>query len=192
MIKKITLSMLVAASLFAADVVVMPDGKTAIINKDGSWEEVTLAKMGDKTIALKKNGTWVEVDKQIKTIKPKVKNETVEVKESVQKRDPLSGFAKNIIGQWKSDNGKVEYTFDKNYKMKIIKNGEVIEDDFTVVKYDESKKTINIGKGKRFKMGPFSMGGKILKFRFSKDLNSLYDLSEIEDNYKEVRLTKVK
>jgi len=41
-------------------------------------------------------------------------------------------------------------------------------------------------------MGPFSMGGKIIKFKFSKDFNTLYDLSELEENYKEVELKRVK
>ena len=35
------------------------------------------------------------------------------------------------------------------------------------------------------------MGGKILKFKFSNDLKSLYDLSDIENNYNEIRLTKI-
>ncbi len=192
MVKKIFIGLFLSVSLFGVDVVVMPDGKVAIINKDGSWEEVTLAKMGDKTIALRKNGTWVVVDKQIKTIKPKVKNEVVEVEKvkSNSSNSINSPFAKYIIGEWRGDDR--EYIFDKNGKMVIKKDGEAIKDFYTVVGYDENKHIIRIGIGRRFKMGPFSMGGKILKFRFSNDFKKLYDLSELEENYKEIELRKVK
>ncbi len=192
MVKKIFIGLFLSVSLFGVDVVVMPDGKVAIINKDGSWEEVTLAKMGDKTIALRKNGTWVVVDKQIKTIKPKVKNEVVEVEKvkSNSSNSINSPFAKYIIGEWRGDDR--EYIFDKNGKMVIKKDGEAIKDFYTVVGYDENKHIIRIGIGRRFKMGPFSMGGKIFKFRFSNDFKKLYDLSELEENYKEIELRKVK
>ncbi len=192
MVKKIFIGLFLSVSLFGVDVVVMPNGKVAIINKDGSWEEVTLAKMGDKTIALRKNGTWVVVDKQIKTIKPKVKNEVVEVEKvkSNSSNSINSPFAKYIIGEWRGDDR--EYIFDKNGKMVIKKDGEAIKDFYTVVGYDENKHIIRIGIGRRFKMGPFSMGGKILKFRFSNDFKKLYDLSELEENYKEIELRKVK
>ncbi len=192
MVKKVFIGLFLSVSLFGVDVVVMPDGKVAIINKDGSWEEVTLAKMGDKTIALRKNGTWVVVDKQIKTIKPKVKNEVVEVEKvkSNSSNSINSPFAKYIIGEWRGDDR--EYIFDKNGKMVIKKDGEAIKDFYTVVGYDENKHIIRIGIGRRFKMGPFSMGGKILKFRFSNDFKKLYDLSELEENYKEIELRKVK
>lgn len=192
MVKKVFIGLFLSISLFGVDVVVMPNGKVAIINKDGSWEEVTLAKMGDKTIALRKNGTWVVVDKQIKTIKPKVKNEVVEVekKQSNSSNSISSPFAKYIIGDWRGDDR--EYIFDKNGKMVIKKDGEAIKDFYTVVGYDENKHIIRIGIGRRFKMGPFSMGGKILKFRFSNDFKKLYDLSELEENYKEIELIKIK
>ncbi len=192
MVKKVFIGLFLSISLFGVDIVVMPNGKVAIINKDGSWEEVTLAKMGDKTIALRKNGTWVVVDKQIKTIKPKVKNEVVEVekKQSNSSNSINSPFAKYIIGDWRGDDR--EYIFDKNGKMVIKKDGEAIKDFYTVVGYDENKKIIRIGIGRRFKMGPFSMGGKILKFRFSNDFKKLYDLSELEENYKEIELIKIK
>ncbi len=192
MIKKFFIGFFLSVSLFGVDVVVMPNGKVAIVNKDGSWEEVTLAKMGDKTIALRKNGTWVVVDKQIKTIKPKIKNEVVEI----EKKQPnssnslkLSPFAKYLIGDWKGDDR--EYIFDKNGKMIIKKDGDTIKDFYTIVGYDKNKNIIRVGIGRRFKMGPFSMGGKILKFRFSNDFKKLYDLSELEENYKEIELRKI-
>ncbi len=194
MIKKSLVFLSLSLSLFAVDAVVMPDGKVAVLNKDGSWQEVTLAKMGDKTIALKKDGTWVVVDKIVKTIKPKVKSELLEISnESKSVQDTpkkLSSFAKHIVGHWKGDNE--EFIFTDDYKMTMIKNGDKIEDVYTIVKYDEKKKTIDIGVGRRFKMGPFSMGGKIIKFRFSDDFNTLYDLNELEENYKEAELKRVR
>ncbi len=191
--KKFFSLLFVSLSLFAVDVVVMPNGKVAIVNKDGSWEEVTLAKMGNKTIALRKNGTWVVVDKQIKTIKPKVKNETLEIESKNSnslKKPKFPSFAKHIIGDWRGDNR--EFVFRKDGKMVMIKDGDKIEDFYTIVSFDNKKRTIDIGIGRRFKMGPFSMGGKIIKFKFSKDFNKLYDLSELEENYKEVELKRVK
>ncbi len=191
--KKFFSLLFVSLSLFAVDVVVMPDGKVAIINKDGSWEEVTLAKMGNKTIALRKNGTWVVVDKQIKTIKPKVKNQTLEIESENSnslKKPKFSSFAKHIIGDWRGDNR--EFVFREDGKMVMVKDGDKIEDFYTIVSFNDKKRTIDIGIGRRFKMGPFSMGGKIIKFKFSKDFNKLYDLSELEENYKEVELKRVK
>ena len=191
--KKFFSLLFVSLSLFAVNVVVMPDGKVAIINKDGSWEEVTLAKMGNKTIALRKNGTWVVVDKQIKTIKPKVKDQTLEIESENSnslKKTKFSSFAKHIIGDWRGDNR--EFVFREDGKMVMVKDGDKIEDFYTIVSFDNNKRTIDIGIGRRFKMGPFSMGGKIIKFKFSKDFNKLYDLSELEENYKEVELKRVK
>ncbi len=195
MLKKMIITAFCIISVFAAEVVIMPDGKSVILNKDGSWEEVTLAKMGDKTVALKKDGTWVVVDKEVTALKPKVKEEVLEVKktkESAIEKNDLEGFAKNILGRWKSKDGKREYLFTKEHKLKLVKDGEIIEDFFTVVSADEDKRVIRIGIGKRFKMGPFSMGGKIIKFKLSSDLNTLYDLSEVEENYQEIKLEKVK
>ncbi len=192
--KSVILSAFVFCSLFAAEVVIMPDGKSVILNKDGSWEEVTLAKMGDKTVALKKDGTWVVVDKEVATLKPKIKRETLEVKDEKkdESKNDLEGFAGNILGSWKSVDGNREYVFTKDHKLKIVKDDDIIEDEFTIVSADEKNRIVRVGIGKRFKMGPFSMGGKIIKFRLSPDLNTLYDLSELEENYKEIKLEKVK
>ncbi len=195
MLKKLSIYFLCAVSIFAVEVVIMPDGRSVILNKDGSWEEVTLAKMGDKTVALKKDGTWVVVDKEVAALKPKVKEEVSEVKKakaSASKKDDLKGFAKNILGTWRSSDGKREYVFTKDHRMKLIKDSDVVEDYFTLVSADKDKRIIRIGIGKRFKMGPFSMGGKIIKFKLSPDLNTLYDLSEVEETYQDVKLKRVK
>jgi hypothetical protein len=186
------LSSLVVA--MAVEVVVMPNGKAAIIKPDGTWEEVTLAKMGDKTIALKKDGSWEEVTSQLKTIKPVVKSQAVIVEGGntaivSESKAPLPPFAKGLIGHWKGDN--IEYIFYKDYKMTIVKNGEKEDMDFTVAGFDAQKRIIRIGLGKRFKIGPASFGGKIIKLKISEDGRKLYDITNSIENFEEVQLIKV-
>ena len=196
MLKKVLLSIGFSALLIAAEVVVLPNGKTAVIKPDGTWEEVTLAKMGGKTIALKKDGTWVEVTGQLKTLKPMVQSETIKVEGGntsivAEQKSKLPDFAKVIIGHWSTDDGSLQYIFNENYTMSIIKDGEKEDMDFTVAGYDENKKSIRIGLGKRFKIGPASFGGKIIKLRLSSDGSKLYDITNSIEEMREIKLKKI-
>jgi len=196
MLKKLIVTVGVAALLMAAEVVVMPNGKTAVVKPDGTWEEVTLAKMGGKTIALKKDGTWVEVTGQLKTLKPAVQSETIGVEggntEFVKpQKSELPDFAKSLIGHWSTDDGTLEYIFNDNFTMSVIKDGEKEDMDFTVAGYDEDKRVIRIGLGKRFKIGPASFGGKIIKLRLSSDGSKLYDITNSVEEMREIKLKKI-
>ncbi|WP_281951481.1 hypothetical protein [Nitrosophilus kaiyonis] len=196
MLRKVVLSIGLAALLMAAEIVVLPNGKTALIKPDGTWEDVTLAKMGGKTIALKKDGTWVEVTGQLKTLKPAVQSEQIGVEggntEFVKpQKSALPEFAKALIGHWSTDDGSLQYIFKDNFKMTLIKDGEKEDMDFTVAGYDEEKRIIRIGLGKRFKIGPASFGGKIIKLRLSEDGTKLYDLTNSIEEMKEIKLKKI-
>ena len=196
MFKKVVLSIGFVALLSAAQIVVLPNGKTAIIKPDGTWEEVTLAKMGDKTIALKKDGTWVEVTGQLKTLKPAAQSETIGVEGGntqfvKPQKNELPQFAKSLIGHWSTDDGSLQYIFNEDYTMSVIKDGNREDMDFTVAGYDPQKRIIRIGLGKRFKIGPASFGGMIIKLRLSEDGTKLYDLTNSVEEMKEIKLKKI-
>ncbi|WP_456389914.1 hypothetical protein [Hydrogenimonas sp.] len=178
-----------AALLSASQLVQLSNGKYALLEPSGKWEEVTVVKKEGKTIVLKKDGTWMQV--QEPTEESSLQTEGGNTVAVLPQTSKLPPFAASLIGRWSTTDGSRTYVFDKNFRFTSIQDGEEVTADFTVVGYDKKKRVIRIGIGKRFKIGPASFGGKIIKLRFSKDGKVIEDLTNTIEEMKEIKLYKV-
>ncbi len=182
--KKSALLAFFVVALFGAEYITLDNGKTILLKDDGTWEEVTIVKKGDKNIALRKDGKWEEV-------KPDDIESADVLKGGGTDRFMDSKFAKALLGKWESPDGKIEYTFTKD-KAVFKKGPKVVEGKWSIEYLDESKRKmiVNIGEGAR--LGFLSFGGIARSLKFSPDFDKLYDESEKMESLKDVVLYRVK
>ncbi len=182
--KKIPLLLFASLLAFSSEYITLDNGKTVLLKDDGTWEEVTIVKKGDKNIALRKDGKWEE-------IKPKDIEAAQTITNETSKKYMDSKFAKALLGEWRSRDGNIKYLFKKD-KAVFKKGSRVVEGKWSIEHIDEPKRKIIVNIGEDARLGFLSFGGVSRNLRFSPDFKTLYDESEKLEKLTDIELYKVK
>ena len=174
-----------SAFAFARTYMTLDNGKTILLNDDGTWQEVKIIKKDGKMIALKKDGTWEEVS-------PKSVESANLLDNSVDKRYKDEPLVRVLLGRWASDDGSEYLTFTKDraiFKLRQKNGFKTISGKWLVEKVDKDKKivTVNIGEGAR--LGFLTFGGVIRKFKII-DSNTIQDITDQIETMKVYTLHK--
>ncbi|WP_187647320.1 DUF3157 family protein [Nitrosophilus labii] len=182
--KKISLLLFTSLLAFSSEYITLDNGKSVLLKDDGTWEEVTIVKKGDKNIALRKDGKWEE-------IKPKDIEAAQTITNETSKKYMDSKFAKALLGEWQSNDGSVKYLFKKD-KAVFKKGSRIVEGKWSIEHIDEPKRKIIVNIGEDARLGFLSFGGVSRKLKFSPDFKTLYDESEKLESLIDTELHKVK